>query len=123
MPAAIVPLTSGTNQTLTCSLPVDGANVTLTFEFTWNTPGDYWYMSVTDSNNNLLLDAVPVITGQYPAANLLQQYQYLGIGSAYLVPASSTLPDNPDFTTLGTSATSTTPTFLLIWTDSVAYVA
>lgn len=123
MPPVVVPLTAGTNQTMSCSLPVNGANVTLTFAFTWNAPGGYWAMSITDSNNNLLLDAVPVITGQYPAANILQQYQYLGIGSAYLVPGSSTLPDNPDFNTLGASTTSTAPTFSLVWTDNVAYVA
>lgn len=122
MPQVVIPITAGTNQTFTCTLPVDSGNVTLTFSFTWNTPGGYWFMSVTDNTNTLLLDAVPVLTGQYPAANLLRQYQYLGIGSAYLVPVSSTLPDNPDFNTLGTSTTSTAPTFLLIWMDSVGYV-
>lgn len=116
----VLPITAGANQTITSTLPVNGGNVTLTFEFTWNAPGGYWFMSITDDNNNLLLDAVPVITGKYPAANILGPYQYLGIGSAYLVPADSSLPDNPDFNSLGTS-TSTGSTFFLIWSDSVGY--
>src|SRR5579875_2338330 len=116
MSSVVVPITSGSNQSVTCTLPVNGANVTLTFQFTWNGQGGYWYMSITDNNGNLLLDAVPVITGQYPAANILRQYQYLNIGSAYLVPASNGLPDNPTFNDLGSD-------FLLVWTDNEDYIA
>lgn len=113
LPSVVVPIMSGSNQTVTTTLPVNGGNVTLTFSFKWNDEGLYWFMSVVDVNNNLLLDAVPVITGHYPAANLLRQYQYLGIGSAYVVPtANSGLPDNPDYTDLGSD-------FLLVWGDSV----
>jgi len=115
MANVIVPIASGSNQMETCTLPVDGKNVTLTFSFTWNAQGAYWYMSIADTNGNLLLDAIPVITGQYPAANILHQYQYLGIGSAYLVPASTGLPDNPTFTDLGSD-------FLLVWSDSESYI-
>ncbi len=110
--SVIVPISSGTNQTVTCTLPVDSGNVTLTFNLTWNSIGGYWFMSITGANNNLLLDAVPVITGAYPAANLLRQYQYLGIGSAYVVPTANTgLPDNPSFSDLGTD-------FVLVWSDT-----
>lgn len=112
MPNVVVPITSGTNQTFTTTLPVDSGNITLTFAFTWNDQGSYWYMSITDSSGNLLLDGVPVITGQYPATNLLRQYQYLGIGSAYVVPAANSgLPDNAEYTDMGSD-------FLLVWGDS-----
>jgi len=118
MSQVVLPITAGSNQTFTSTLPVDGGNVTLTFAFTWNEQGGYWWVTITDVNGNLLLDGVPVITGLYPAANLLRQYQYLGIGSAYLVPNSATLPDNPDFSNLGTSTTAGLQTFSLIWSDS-----
>lgn len=111
MPSVIVPLTPSLNQSLTCTLPVDSSNITLSFTFTYNAQGGYWFMSVTDASNTLLLDGVPVITGQYPAANILGQYQHLGIGSAYLVPVSSVLADNPDFDSLGSD-------FVLVWSDS-----
>lgn len=112
MSSVVIPIASGSNQTVTSTLPVDSNNVTLTFSFTWNNQGGYWFMSITDSTGNLLIDALPIITGDYPAANLLKQYAYLGIGSAYLVPASSGLQDNPDYSDLGTD-------FVLVWSDNV----
>ncbi|MHB1865554.1 MAG: phage baseplate plug family protein [Candidatus Saccharimonadales bacterium] len=118
MSQVVLPITAGTNQTFTSTLPVNGGNVTLTFTFTWNAQGGYWWATITDAGGDLLLDGVPVTTGRYPAANILRQYQYLGIGSAYLVPNSATLPDNPDFTDLGTSTTAGSQTFSLIWSDS-----
>ena len=44
--------------------------------------------AVYDRNGNLLVDSVPMLTGYYPAANLLCQFVYLGIGSAYIINAS-----------------------------------
>lgn len=113
MPSAIVPITPETNQRFTITLPVGSGNITLTFQLTWNAIGGYWFLSITDKSGNLLLDGVPVITGQYPAANVLRQYQYLGIGSAYLIPVSSGLPDGPDFSNLGKD-------YVLVWSDNVS---
>jgi hypothetical protein len=109
----IIPLTPSANQSLTCTLPVDSKNITLSFTFTYNTPGGYWFMSVTDTKTNaLLLDAVPMVTGEYPSADLLSQYEYLGIGSATIMPTSSLTTDIPDFSNLGTD-------YLLVWGDTV----
>lgn len=124
MPAVVVPLTAGQNQSITSTLPVDGGNITLSFQFTWNGQGNYWWMSITQGST-LLLDAIPLLPGQYPAANVLRQYQYLQIGSAYLIPNGGGLPENPTFTTLGTqiptSASTPVSTYLLVWTDNVGY--
>ncbi|MCL6442075.1 MAG: hypothetical protein K6T83_01190 [Alicyclobacillus sp.] len=116
MSQVVVPITPGQNQTVTCTLPVDGGNVTLTFDFTWNGQGGYWFATITDDAGNILLDGIPIITGQYPAANILRQYQHLGIGSAYVVPAATSgLADNADYSNLGSD-------FLLIWSDSESYI-
>jgi hypothetical protein len=107
----IVPLTSN-NQTLSCQLSIDGTNKTLTLSITYNTPANYWFMSISDSNGNKLLDSVPLLVSDYPAADILGQYTYLSIGSAAIVPASS-LPDlTLDDTNLGTD-------FFLVWTDTI----
>lgn len=111
--SVVVPLTPSSNQSLSCTLPVDSGNITLKFQFTYNSIAGYWFVSVTDKTNRLLLDSVPLVTGNYPAANLLRQYQYLGIGSAYVVPASSGLSGIPDFDSLGTN-------YVLIWSDTEA---
>jgi hypothetical protein len=109
----IVPLIPNANQSFTCTLPVDSKNITLAFTFTYNFMAEYWFMSVTDVKKNLmLLDAVPLVTGEYPAADILGQYAYLGIGSALIVPTSSLTRDTPDFSNLGTE-------FVLVWTDTM----
>ncbi|HBC94305.1 MAG TPA: hypothetical protein DCZ10_15760 [Pelotomaculum sp.] len=101
-----IPLTSDPSQNFTCTIPVDGRNITLRFRINYNDIAGYWWMSITDSSGALLIDSLPLLTGQ----NILGQYQYLGIGSAYLYNNGSS-EDNPDNTNLGTD-------FLLIWGDS-----
>jgi hypothetical protein len=109
----IVPLLPNANQSFNCTLPIDSKNMTLGFSFTYNTVGGYWFMSVKDvQTNTMLLDAVPLVTGEYPAADLLGQYEYLGIGSAMIVPTSSLAIDRPDDTSLGTD-------YVLVWGDTI----
>lgn len=114
MATKIVPLQSSPNQNFTCTLPIDAKNITLAFTFTWNGIGEYWFMSITDSRSNtLLLDAVPLVTGLFPATDLLGQYTYLGIGSAAIVPVSSlSAADIPDETNLGSE-------YVLMWGDTI----
>jgi hypothetical protein len=108
----IVPLIPNANQSFTCTLPIDAKNMTLAFSFIYNGIGGYWFMSVTDvKTKTLLLDAVPLVTGEFPAADLLGQYGYLGIGSAVIVPTSSMASDIPDGTNLGTD-------YVLVWGDT-----
>lgn len=109
----IVPLVPNVNQSFTCTLPIDYKNITLVFTFTYNAIGKYWFMSVTEARTNtMLLDAVPLVTGEYPAADILGQYGYLGIGSALIVPTSSLVTDIPHETDLGTE-------YVLVWGDTV----
>jgi hypothetical protein len=71
----------------------------------------YWQLAIFDVNNNPLVASVPLITGWYPAANLLGQYQYLNIGSAYLLNTGNAAVDYPGPTNLGL--------FSLLWGDNV----
>lgn len=125
MPAVVMPLIAGQNQSFSVTLPVDSGNIALTFQFTWNGQGEFWWMSITQAGI-LLLDGIPVVAGNYPGANILRQYAYLQIGSAYLIANGGGLPENPTFTTLGTQTPSSTSapesTYQLIWTDNVGYV-
>ena len=71
----------------------------------------YWVMSIYDSNGVLLLDSIPLITGWYPAANLLSQYGYLEIGSAYVINNGISSSDYPGKNDLGTN-------FSVLWDDT-----
>ncbi|NRS20585.1 hypothetical protein HP398_29640 [Brevibacillus sp. HB1.4B] len=111
MPTTILPIIPGMNQTFTCTLPVDNRNITLDFSLTYNALGGYWFMSITDHlTGTLLIDSLPILLGKYPAANLLEQFSYLGIGSATLISTSGN-DDMPTFDSLGKN-------HLVVWGDS-----
>jgi hypothetical protein len=109
--AQIIPLDNSPNQQFTATLNVDGSPLTLQFKIYYNEMAGYWMMDIADANGNPLLASRPLITGSWPAANLLQQFAYLKIGSAYIINASGSAMDYPDKTNLGTD-------FVLLWDDT-----
>jgi hypothetical protein len=111
MASQIVPLTTNPNQTFQISLAINGGVTRLTLSIYYNEMANYWCMDITDVNGNPLLASVPLITGVWPAANLLEQYQYLNIGSAYILSLGDP-NDYPNANSLGL-------TFLLLWSDNV----
>lgn len=110
MSLQVVPLSSS-SQTTTAQLQVDGAPLTLVLTVKWSAMAGYWVMTIYDAQDNLLLDSVPLITGWYPAANLLAQYAYLQIGSAYIINLGVATSDYPGNTDLGAG-------FILLWGDT-----
>jgi hypothetical protein len=113
MAQQLIPLDNSPNQTWQVTVSINGIVQTFFVLLDYNEIAEYWVMSVFDSNQNPLLNDVPLVTG----LNLLRQYQYLGIGSLYLLNvSSSTNPvtsevDYPDNTNLGT-------TYQMIWSDN-----
>ena len=102
-----IPVNSDHNQSFDCSVAVDGNNITLKFNFRYNEIAGYWIMKVSNSDSILLIDSIPILS----TGNILSQYAYLGIGSAYIVKASNTDNDYPNDTDLGN-------TFALLWGDT-----
>ena len=111
MSAQIVPLPTDPNQKFAIALAIDGGTVTLQLAVSYSTAAGYWVLAIADQFGNPILASLPMITGYYPAANLLKQYRYLGIGSAYIINASGVPQDSPDATNLGTD-------FVLLWDDT-----
>ena len=108
----IIPLTTAPNQTFTVSLSVDGATVDLGMILRYNEVARYWVLSIYDTIGALLLDSLPLITGSFPAGNILGQFAYLEIGSAYVINASQVAsPDFPNNGDLGTD-------FVLLWDNT-----
>ncbi len=108
----IVPLTADPNQSLTITLPINNENITLGLAIRYNSIANYWVMTISDGNGNLLIDSLPLVQGDYPAADILGQYQYLNIGSAFIVNASNSELDIPNDISLGVD-------HFLLWGDSV----
>ncbi|TWH46327.1 hypothetical protein [Sporomusa sp. KB1] len=107
-----IPLTTAPNQKFTCTLQIDGQNKALSFFVAWNSIAGYWIMGITDeATNNVLLSSIPLIPGDPPAANILEQYSYLGIGSAYVVNTGNSATEFPNDSNLGVD-------WILIWSDT-----
>lgn len=82
----VVPIYNSDNQIFTITVEVGGTNIGLTIDLRYNSEGDFWHMDVSDATTGaMLLAAVPLVTGEYPAADLLGQFQHLGIGSAVIM--------------------------------------
>ena len=89
MSVQVIPLTSAPNQSYNIQLQIDGKALVLNITVKYNEMAGYWILGIFDSSGNLLVDSVPMITGSFPAANILAQQRYLGIGAWYVVNVSN----------------------------------
>lgn len=110
MSTQIIPLVQAPNQTFAVQLTVDGAPLTLNLTLSFSAMSGWWQLSVANAQNTVLVSAIPLITGYYPAANLLAQYGYLLIGSAYLLNTGNSADDYPGLNNL--------VSFSLLWGDT-----
>lgn len=111
--AAIIPLDSSPQQTLQVALSVDGNIIRLQLNIYFSEMAQYWIMDISDTAGNLILSSIPMITGDWPAANLLAQFGYLRIGSAQIINLGQVPDDYPTAAELGSD-------FLLLWDDTAA---
>jgi hypothetical protein len=109
----IVTLSNSPRQQFPVNLTVNGEQLQLNLVIAYNEVSQYWVMSISDIDNNPLITDVPLLTGEYPSANLLNQYQYMLIGSAYIFDVGSIIDDDyPNSQELGIQ-------FVLVWGDNV----
>ena len=111
MSSQIIPLNPSLTQGFSVQLTVNAQPLTLNFSLAYSVMAGVWQMAVADVNGNVLVASIPLITGLYPGANLLAQYQYLQIGSAYLLNTGNAPVDYPGTNNLGQ--------FSLLWGDNV----
>ena len=110
----IVPLTASPNQSFRVTIPINQSNATFDFDCRYNSIADYWSLSVADAiSGESLVSNIPLIAGEYPSANLLSQWEHLGIGSAVIV---NTNPQNSDY---APNADNLGVDFALVWSDNL----
>lgn len=90
-----IPL-SAQNQSVDVTLA--GKNYTLVI--TWCSPMTCWMMTIKDSSSNSILAGVPLVTG----ADLLAQYEYLGIGGSMIVQTVGDADAQPTYENLGVTS-------------------
>lgn len=84
---------SATPQTFTITL--NGIAYKLTVK--WNTIAQAWVMDIGNASNNPIVQGIPLITG----ADLLAQYQYLGIGGSIICQTDNDTNAVPTYDNLG----------------------
>jgi hypothetical protein len=92
-PVFEIPLQAGTPQTLNISL----AGVTYGLTVVWNNNAQVWVIDIDDSNGNPLIQGIPLVTG----ADLLEQYEYVGIGGSLYAVTDFDIAAPPTFDNLG----------------------
>lgn len=105
-----IPLDPTPDQEFRVTVTVGDENKPLVIRLRYNTEGKFWRMDVSDGNTlEMLISGIPLVTGEYPAADLLRQFQHFGLGTAVILPMTErTLSDRPGFSDLGTD-------FVLVW--------
>jgi len=81
----VILLTNAPNQSLRVSLPTANGSLTLNLQVSWNEIGLFWVLSLFDQNYQPLFSDVPLLTGYWPGANILAQYNYANCGNWYVV--------------------------------------
>lgn len=108
----IIPLNTDPNQSFECTLPVGEENLSFIFKVVYNEKGKYWFFSISDANTlEMILDSIPLVAADTYGIDILEQYEYLKIGSAYVMKVSQVEADYPDAVNLGTD-------FVLVWGDT-----
>ena len=108
----IIPLDSSPNQTMGITVSINGENRRFNLKVRYNDVANYWVLTIMDAATlEILIDSFPLLTANYPSANLLESFQYMNIGSLYLLNAGN-VSDDPSDADLGTN-------FILLWSDNV----
>lgn len=109
-----IPLDTTPDQEIHITVEANKENIPLILRIRFNTEGEFWHMAVSNgTTGDMLISNVPLVTGEYPAANLLRQFEHLGIGAAMIVKVTEqTEKDIPGITDLGTD-------FVLAWGDDL----
>lgn len=105
---SIVPMQALPNHSFNAVVSIDGGNVDLRFRLMYNELANYWIVDIS-KNNEVVLAGLPLV----PAQNILEQFAYLGIGSAYIIPRSEAQEQWPSLDTLSSD-------WYIVWGDTDA---
>lgn len=75
------------------------SNVTYQLNFVWNETSQCWIMSISDSSGTPLIQGAAITTG----ADIIEQFEYLGLGGKLIAQTDSNVDAVPTFTNLGLS--------------------
>jgi hypothetical protein len=98
-----IKLTNKPNQTFKTTIPGDTRNLSFKLFISYNRQAGYWVLSIYDTTNNPIIANIPMLAGY----DLLGQYQYLNIGSIYILNVGDQTQSDPNETNIAN--------FVLAW--------
>ena len=105
MMLSIIPMQTISNHSYSVVVPFTDQNINLRFTMQYNEVAEFWFVDIS-RNDQMLLSAYPWI----PAQDLLEQFQYMEIGHAYILPKTQITKQFPDYDTLSTE-------WAVVWGD------
>ena len=114
MASQIVPLANSPDQSIQVILAVNNNTLTMNLRVYFNTYQGCWMMDIADQFGAPLISSIPVVTGVWPAGNILSAWDYMQIGAAYLVNQNGSTADIPNASSLGSD-------FVLLWDDNPSF--
>jgi hypothetical protein len=91
-----IPVSNDPNQSFQITIPLENRNITLDFYVYWNEMAGYWQANLFDALNNVeLIQGLPLLCTVDPGQNLLEQWEYLDIGKAFVVPITDSAKESP----------------------------
>lgn len=103
---SIVPFQPIPNHHFSCVVPIDGGNTTLGFFLRYNDVATYWTVDISKDGKTLIA-SLPI----KPAQNILEQFSYMEIGSAYIIPKSQAAAQWPGAVDLSSD-------WYIVWSDT-----
>ncbi len=85
-------LTANPNQTFKTTIPGDIRNLSFILTQSYNAQAGYWVLGIYDVSKNPIILNVPMLCGY----DLLGQFQYMNIGSIYIVNVGDHTQLNPN---------------------------
>lgn len=102
-----IPLTTTPFAQITFKLTLGERNINILLKLRYYDLYELWVADVCDNTSGeTLISGMPLV----PGVDLLGQYSYLAIGSAYVMAIEPTTQEQPDSETLGSK-------WLLLWGD------
>lgn len=95
------------------TLPFRDGNKKFKVKLTYNTIGEFWYMTIFDFfTDAVLIDGIPLFDSDFPTADLFKPYSYRNTGKLFLVKLNDdyVLEDRANEENLGTD-------YQMVWTD------
>jgi hypothetical protein len=104
----ILPVSNRLNQVFRAKLIIDGAARDVSLTLVYREVCDYWTLDIAEPEGRSILMGLPLTRSEAAVPSLLEQFEYLGLGTLSLIDTSGGTDDYPTSAGLGSD-------FVMVW--------